>query len=75
MHFHRGNRRLYFAVSDIEAVYARAKGLKALAPYKGHGEPAGTVKQRPWGERSFYVVDPGAATSGYCSCSREDLCQ
>jgi len=21
-------------------------------------DPAGTVKKRPWGERSFYVVDP-----------------
>ena len=51
-------KSLYFAVNDIEAVYARAKGLKALAPYKVHGEPAGTIKQRPWGERSFYVVDP-----------------
>jgi catechol 2,3-dioxygenase-like lactoylglutathione lyase family enzyme len=53
-----GPKSLYFAVNDIEAVHARAKGLKALAPYKVHGEPAGTVKQRPWGERSFYVVDP-----------------
>ncbi len=32
--------------------------LKALAPYKVHGEAASTVKKRPWGERSFYVVDP-----------------
>jgi hypothetical protein len=23
-----------------------------------HGEPAGEVKKRPWGERSFYVTDP-----------------
>src|SRR4030088_3421708 len=39
------------------AVHTRARDLKALAPYKVHGEPAGTVTKRPWGERSFYVVD------------------
>jgi catechol 2,3-dioxygenase-like lactoylglutathione lyase family enzyme len=53
-----GPKSLYFAVNDIETVHARAKSLKALAPYKVHGEPAGTVMERPWGERSFYVVDP-----------------
>jgi hypothetical protein len=53
-----GPKSLYFAVNDVDAVHARAKSLKALAPYKVHGEPAGTVKERPWGERSFYVVDP-----------------
>ena len=51
-------KSLYFAVQDLEAVHARAKGLKALAPYKVHGEPAGAITERPWGERSFYVVDP-----------------
>ena len=33
------------------------KSLKALAPYKVHGEAAGEVKTRPWREKSFYVVD------------------
>jgi catechol 2,3-dioxygenase-like lactoylglutathione lyase family enzyme len=51
-------KSLYFAVADVEAVHTRARGLKALAPYKVHGEAAGTVTKRPWGERSFYVVDP-----------------
>ena len=51
-------KSLYFAVDDIEAVHGRAQALKALAPYKVHGEAAGTVTKRPWGERSFYVVDP-----------------
>ena len=46
------------AVGDLEAVHTRAKSLEALAPYKVHGESAGTVTKRPWGERSFYVVDP-----------------
>jgi catechol 2,3-dioxygenase-like lactoylglutathione lyase family enzyme len=51
-------KSLYFAVSDTEAVLERATALKALAPYKVHGEPAGKLSKRPWGERSFYVVDP-----------------
>src|SRR5262249_10169277 len=36
-----GPKSLYFAVNDLEAVHARAKALKALAPFKVHGEPAG----------------------------------
>jgi hypothetical protein len=35
----------------------RAAKLDALAPYKVHGQPAGAITKRPWGERSFYVVD------------------
>ena len=53
-----GPKSLYFAVTDVEAVHKRAQALNALAPYKVHGEPAGAVTKRPWGERSFYVVDP-----------------
>ena len=53
-----GPKSLYFAVRDVEAVHRRAAQLQALAPYQVHGEPAGEVLQRPWGERSFYVVDP-----------------
>ena len=53
-----GAKSLYFAVDDIEAVHKRASSLDALAPYKVHGEAAGEVITRPWGERSFYTVDP-----------------
>ena len=52
-----GPKSLYFSVPDVAAVHQRAKELNALAPYQVHGEPAGEVHQRPWGERSFYVVD------------------
>ncbi len=52
-----GPKSLYFAVKDVDAVHERAKSLKALAPYKVHGEAAGEVKTRPWREKSFYVVD------------------
>ena len=50
-------KSLYFAVDDIEGVHARAKELGALAPFAVHGQPAGEVIARPWGERSFYVTD------------------
>jgi hypothetical protein len=53
-----GPKSLYFAVQDLEAVHARATALGALAPYKVHGQPAADPIKRPWGERSFYVVDP-----------------
>ena len=52
-----GPKSLYFAVKDLDAVHARATNLKALAPYKVHGQAAGEPINRPWGERSFYVVD------------------
>src|SRR5919199_57790 len=48
-------KSLYFAVKDLEAVHARATALKALAPYKVHGEPAGASAHRTWGERAFSV--------------------
>lgn len=53
-----GPKSLYFAVGDVTAVHARATKLGALAPYKVHGADAGAVTVRPWGEKSFYVVDP-----------------
>jgi catechol 2,3-dioxygenase-like lactoylglutathione lyase family enzyme len=53
-----GPKSLFFAVDDVEAVHQRAARLGVLAPYQVHGEPAGDVIERPWGERSFYVVDP-----------------
>ena len=53
-----GPKSLYFSVGNVEAVHQRARQLNGLAPYQVHGEPAGEVRQRPWGERSFYVVDP-----------------
>jgi len=32
--------------------------LDCLAKGIVHGEPAGGIVVRPWGERSFYVLDP-----------------
>ena len=50
-------KSLYFSVRDLDAVHVRAAALNALAPYQVHGEPAAEPARRPWGERSFYVVD------------------
>jgi catechol 2,3-dioxygenase-like lactoylglutathione lyase family enzyme len=49
---------IYFSVEDLEALHARAKALKCLSKEDVHGEPAGDIVKRPWGERSFYARDP-----------------
>jgi hypothetical protein len=49
---------LYVAVSDIEDVYERAKELGCLWAGDVHGESGAEIRVRPWGERSFYAVDP-----------------
>jgi catechol 2,3-dioxygenase-like lactoylglutathione lyase family enzyme len=53
-----GPKSIYFVVSDVLAVHARAKELGALAEFQVHGQPASQVIARPWGEKSFYVTDP-----------------
>ena len=59
-------KSLSFAVDDVDAVHARAARLGVLAPYQVHDEPAGEVLERPWGERSFYVVDPWGNDLCFC---------
>ncbi len=52
---------LYFATTSLEDVYQRARELGCLAPGLIHNDPAnpaGAIVVRPWGERSFYAVDP-----------------
>jgi catechol 2,3-dioxygenase-like lactoylglutathione lyase family enzyme len=61
-----GPKSLFFAVDDVDAVHARAERLGVLAPYDVHGEPGGAVIVRPWGERSFYVVDPWGNDLCFC---------
>jgi catechol 2,3-dioxygenase-like lactoylglutathione lyase family enzyme len=61
-----GPKSLFFAVDDVDAIHERAEHLDVLAPYDVHGEAAGTVTTRPWGERSFYVVDPWGNDLCFC---------
>lgn len=49
---------LYLAIEDLEAAYARAKKLDCLFGGDVHGDLAGEIAIRPWGERSFYARDP-----------------
>lgn len=50
---------LYFAVDDLEARYEAARKAGATFPaLEIHGDPAGRIARRPWGERSFYIEDP-----------------
>ena len=49
---------IYFSVSDLEAIHARAVELNCLSDEDVHGDSAGDIVKRPWGERSFYIHDP-----------------
>jgi catechol 2,3-dioxygenase-like lactoylglutathione lyase family enzyme len=50
---------VYFAVDDLDAVYARAVQVGGLSQKTGDDRlPMGAIVQRPWGERSFYMHDP-----------------
>jgi catechol 2,3-dioxygenase-like lactoylglutathione lyase family enzyme len=49
---------VYFAVRDLGPFHRRAQKLRGLSRGQVHGEPAGEIRVRPWGERSFYVRDP-----------------
>jgi catechol 2,3-dioxygenase-like lactoylglutathione lyase family enzyme len=61
-----GPKSMYFAVEDVAAVHTRAEKLGVLAPYQVHGQPAADVITRPWGEKSFYVVDPWGNDLCFC---------
>jgi hypothetical protein len=45
-------------VDDLEAVYERAKALHCLSREEVHDAPGGGIVVCPWGERSFYALDP-----------------
>jgi predicted enzyme related to lactoylglutathione lyase len=50
---------LYFAVDDLEHTHAQCEKAGAkLAGGDVHGNSAGRIATRPWGERSFYCEDP-----------------
>jgi catechol-2,3-dioxygenase len=62
---------IYFAVKDLETVHARARELSCLSTEDVHGESAGAMVVRPWGERSFYVQDPWG--NGLCFVDEKTL--
>lgn len=62
---------VYFAVSNLDQVYERAKALNCLARDDVHGEAAGEIVKRPWGERSFYAEDPWG--NGLCFVDESTL--
>ncbi len=50
---------VYFAVDDLNHVFARAKRLGGLSTEMGDGDlKMGEIARRPWGEVSFYMSDP-----------------
>jgi catechol 2,3-dioxygenase-like lactoylglutathione lyase family enzyme len=62
---------IYFAVANLEDVFARARELGCLSSDDVHGASAGEIVVRPWGERSFYVYDPWG--NGLCFVDEETL--
>ena len=55
---------LFFAVANLEEIHERAREMGCLSPELVHGASAAEILTRPWGERSFYVLDP----SGHRLC-------
>jgi catechol 2,3-dioxygenase-like lactoylglutathione lyase family enzyme len=53
-----GPEYLYFAVPNVRTVHARARRLRCLSKEDVHGVPGGGLARRPWGEVSFYAIDP-----------------
>jgi len=62
---------IYFAVADLQAAYDRAQALNCLSADEVHGEPAGKIVKRPWGERSFYASDSWG--NGLCFVDEQTL--
>ena len=52
------SQNLYFAVSNVRTIHARARALRCLSREQIHGASGGDLVERPWGERSFYAEDP-----------------
>jgi catechol 2,3-dioxygenase-like lactoylglutathione lyase family enzyme len=55
---HPAAKALYFTAKDLDAIFERAKSLGCLSAETVHDAPGGGIVVRPWGERSFYALDP-----------------
>ena len=62
---------IYFSVADLEQFHDRAKQLNCLSDEDVHGDSAGEIVKRPWGERSFYTHDPWG--NGLCFVDENTL--
>jgi catechol 2,3-dioxygenase-like lactoylglutathione lyase family enzyme len=62
---------VYFSVTDIEGVHARARELGCLSKEEVHDQNAGDIVTRSWGERSFYIEDPWG--NGFCLVDEKTL--
>jgi predicted enzyme related to lactoylglutathione lyase len=62
---------IYFAVTDLQSVHARASELKCLSDENFYGDSAGEIVKRPWGEVSFYAHDPWG--NGLCFVDENTL--
>lgn len=62
---------IYFAAADLESIHQRAQELDCLSTEDIHGDGAGEIVVRPWGERSFYVTDPWG--NGLCFVDEKTL--
>lgn len=63
--------KIYFAVANLEKFYSRATELGCLSSEDVHGDSAGEIVVRPWGERSFYADDPWG--NGLCFVDEKTL--
>jgi catechol-2,3-dioxygenase len=62
---------IYFAVKNLAEYHIRARALNCLSKEEVHGESAGEIIKRPWGELSFYVDDPFG--NGLCFVDEKTL--
>lgn len=62
---------IYFAVKNLAKYHTRARALNCLSKEEVHGERAGEIIKRPWGELSFYVNDPFG--NGLCFVDEKTL--
>jgi catechol-2,3-dioxygenase len=62
---------IYFSTDNLEGIHRQAKELNCLSNEDVHGDSAGDIVVRPWGERSFYTQDPWG--NGLCFVDEKTL--
>ena len=62
---------VYLSTSELDALHARARELNCLSAEMVHDASAGEIVTRPWGERSFYAVDPDG--NGLCFVDEQPI--